>query len=209
MQNKFRSKGCLFVVSSPSGCGKTTLVEILLKDDSSLQRSISVTTRPKREGEVDGKDYFFISADKYKQMARDGLLLEYAEVFGYSYGTPKAYVEKLLEQGKDVVCVIDWQGAESLLKSGMENMVSVFILPPSLSALRARLTRRATDTEEVINRRLSEANKEISKCGNYDYIVVNNKFDDCLAQLKSILEAERTRSTRQNVQSLIMHIEKD
>jgi guanylate kinase len=209
MKNKFRSKSFIFIVSSPSGCGKTTLVQALLKDDTNLKRSVSVTTRLKREGEVDSKDYFFISEEKYKQMVKDDLLLERAEVFSYSYGTPKGYVEKILAYGQDVVCVIDWQGAASLAKRTSQSIVSVFILPPSLSALKSRLTGRGTDSEKVINARLSEAKKEISKCSHYDYVVINNKFDDCLAQLKSILKAERAKRIRLDIPGLITSIEKE
>jgi len=207
MKDSFRSRGLMFVISSPSGCGKTTLAEALLSKDSNLERSISITTRPKRKEEIDGKDYFFITEDKYRQMVSDDLLLEHAQVFSHFYGTPKEHVEKLLNQGNDVVCVIDWQGGVNLMQKARQDTISAFILPPSLEELKIRLTNRATDETEVVHRRLAAAKNEISKCDNYDYVVVNNKFDDCVAQLRAILDAERARGSRQELQELIVAIE--
>jgi guanylate kinase len=209
MKKNFRSRGFIFVISSPSGCGKTTLAKMLLKSDSNLKQSISVTTRPKREGEVNGKDYFFIDEEKYHQMVGSDLLLEHAKVFKNFYGTPKEYVEDLLKQGKDVVCVIDWQGGLNLLKNAGRDTVSVFILPPSLKSLESRLNERGTDSGEVINHRLAEAKHEISKCQHYDYIVINDKLDACADQLAEILHSERLKRSRQDISQLILDIEKE
>jgi len=208
MKNFFRSKGFIFIISSPSGCGKTTLANILLKDDSNLKQSISVTTRPKREGEVNGKDYFFISEGEYQKMIEEDLLLEHAKVFNNFYGTPREHVENILEQGKDILCVIDWQGGVNLMKKVRQDTVSAFILPPSLGELKTRLTVRATDSIEVIDRRLGEAKKEISKCDQYDYIVINDEVDECATQLRTILEAERLKRARQNMSRLISMVER-
>jgi guanylate kinase len=209
MQKDFRSKGFILVISSPSGCGKTTIAEALLKDDTNLKRSISATTRPAREGEVEGKDYFFISEDKHKQMVEDDLFLEHAQVFDKFYGTPKEHLNNILQQGKDVVCVIDWQGGVNLMKKASGDTVSVFILPPSLGELKARLTGRATDSPEVINRRLAEAKYEISKCEQYDYVVINDELNECVARLKAIVSSERLRRSRQDITRLIAAIEKE
>ena len=208
MTKNFQHHGFIVVISSPSGCGKTTLSQMLLKKDSNLKRSISVTTRARRKGERDKRDYFFITEEKYKNMISKDLLLEHAEVFGNYYGTPKQYVEELIKQGKDVVCVIDWQGGVNLMKKVKNNIVSLFILPPSLSALKRRLMTRDTDTIEVINNRLSKAKYEISKCVHYDYIVINDKLDKCADEVLTIIRAERLKRVRCNVNSLLNFIER-
>lgn len=207
--DNFKSQGFIVVISSPSGCGKTTLANMLLSNDSNLKKSISVTTRLKRKGEIEGKDYFFTTEKQYKEMVAKDLLLEHAQVFDHFYGIPSQHVEKVLKQGKDVLCVIDWQGGVSLMKKiKRQNIVSIFILPPSLAILKKRLIDRKTDSEKVINNRLSEAKHEISKCVHYDYVVINNKLEQCADQLKAILTAERLKRARQDIKALIGSIEK-
>ena len=209
MKKNFRPKGFIFIISSPSGCGKTMLAKTLLKDDANLKQSISVTTRPKRKGEVSGQDYFFIDGKEYKRMLEDDLLLEHAKIFGNLYGSPKKNIEEILNQGKDVLCVIDWQGAVELMKKVRKDLVTVFILPPALSELKKRLTGRATDSSEVMKRRLNKAKEEISKSYQYDYIVINDDFATCASQLKMILGTERLKRVRQDMIRLISAIEKE
>jgi guanylate kinase len=190
-------RGVLFVLSSPSGAGKTTLARRLLAAEPDMVLSVSVTTRPRRASEVDGRDYHFVSQTRFDDLARDGALLERAEVFGNRYGTPRAPVEAWLAQGHDVLFDVDWQGAEQLRMSPLAaDVVSVFILPPSLPELERRLRDRNLDAPETVARRMAKARDEIAHCHDYAYIVVNEDLDRSEATLRCILSAERHRRTR-------------
>ena len=189
-------RGLMFVLSSPSGAGKTTLSRMLMEKVQGLQLSVSVTTRPMRPGEVEGKDYFFIEQKRFDEMAAKGDLLEWAPVFGKSYGTPRAPVETALAAGRDVLFDIDWQGTQQLREKAGTDVVSVFILPPSAADLEKRLHTRAQDSEEVIRGRMDRASHEMSHWAEYDYIVVNQNVDDAFAEVQSILKAERLKRTR-------------
>lgn len=190
-------RGLMLVLSSPSGAGKTTLSRLLLDKDKAIDLSISVTTRPRRAGEVNGRDYHFIDAAKFRAMKKNGDLLEWAEVFGNFYGTLRAPVERTLSRGKDVLFDIDWQGANQLRRKVRDDLVTVFVLPPSAPELRRRLHTRAQDSEQVIRRRMAEAAKEISHWREYDYVVINYDVQDALGALRAILSAERMKRTRQ------------
>lgn len=184
-------------MSSPSGAGKTTLSRKLLEADGDIAMSVSVTTRKARQGEVDGKDYHFISKDRFEAMVADGALLEWANVFGNLYGTPKKPVELALEQGRDVLFDIDWQGTQQLAQAMPEDLVRVFILPPAPDALRQRLIKRAQDTSSVIAKRMAEAAREISHWPEYDYIVINENVHAAHEQVVAILTSERLKRRRQ------------
>lgn len=187
-----KRRGLMFVLSSPSGAGKTTLTRMLLGDEKdNLELSISVTTRPRRPSEIDGKHYHFIDRRRFEEMVKRGELLEWAEVHGNGYGTPRAPVEKCLAQGKDVIFDIDWQGTLQLYSAARPDVVSVFILPPSAQELRARLARRAEDSPEAIQRRLRNAIEELKHWCEYDYVIVNDDLDRSFQALKSILDTER------------------
>lgn len=190
---QLRSQGLKIIFSSPSGAGKTTLTKATIKNDNNIRLSISVTTRPKREGEIEGKDYFFTNQAQYNELLQKNLLLESAEVFGYCYGTPKKQTEEVLASGTDVLYDINWYGAQQLMECAPQNIVSIFILPPSMMVLEHRLHSRNSDDEEVIQRRLSEAKMEISKCMFYDYVIVNENIDESLEQIKNIIAAERLK----------------
>jgi guanylate kinase len=190
-------RGLLFVMSSPSGAGKTTLSRRLLAEDAGITMSVSVTTRPPRPGEVDGKDYYFISKDQFQMMIDNGELLEWAKVFDNMYGTPKRPVEQALEAGRDVLFDIDWQGTQQVAQAMSDDLVRLFILPPSAEALRTRLIGRAQDSSAVIAKRMAEAGREISHWLEYDYIVVNHDIDKAHGEVVSILTAERLRRRRQ------------
>ncbi len=190
-------RGLLFVMSSPSGAGKTTLSKMLLAADSNITMSVSVTTRAKRPGEIDGRDYYFIDQRKFDAMVEGGELLEYATVFGNSYGTPKKPVEAALERGRDVLFDIDWQGTQQLAQAMKDDLVRLFILPPSVETLRQRLIKRAQDSSSVVAKRMAEASHEISHWPEYDYVVVNENVDLSHAQVMAILTAERLRRRRQ------------
>ena len=190
-------RGLMLVLSSPSGAGKTTLSRKLLEAESGLEMSVSVTTRPMRPGEVDGEDYIFVSSEKFNAMRDEGDLLEWALVFDNFYGTPKSLVEKALQQGRDVLFDIDWQGAENLTKTDhVEDLVTVFILPPSADELESRLKGRAQDTSEVVKRRMAGASNEIQHWDDYEYVVINTDAEQSLQELKAILAAERLRRIR-------------
>lgn len=191
-------RGFMFVLSSPSGAGKTTISRRLLELDENLTMSISATTREKRAGEVDGKDYFFIDTDQFADMLQRGEFLECAEVFGNHYGTPEKMVNDALNEGVDVLFDIDWQGTEQLAGKRREDLVSIFILPPSMRELANRLTKRASDTEEVISSRMDKAANEISHWNSYDYVLLNQDLDVCIQNVLSILHAERKRRERQH-----------
>lgn len=194
MADNPRRRGFVFVLSSPSGAGKTTLAQRLLASDPGFTLSVSATTRPPRQGEVDGHDYIFVDDAAFDAMVAGGELLEHATVFGHRYGTPAAPVRAALEDGKDVLFDVDWQGTQQLVQ---EDLVSVFILPPSMSELHQRLRSRAQDSDDVVAGRMSKAADEISHWAEYDYVLVNNDIDNCAAQLKKIIEVERLRRTRQ------------
>lgn len=190
-------RGFMFVLSSPSGAGKTTLSRRLLTSHPGLSLSISVTTRAKRPGEIDGKDYYFIDEAAYQEMVAEQQLLEHATVFDHRYGTPRGPVMESLGKGVDVLFDIDWQGTRQLADACRDDLVSVFILPPSMSELERRLRTRAQDSEEVVQKRMGKAEAEISHWGEYDYVVVNNDLDMTLARIVHILEAERVKRSRQ------------
>ena len=189
-------RGILFVLSSPSGAGKTTIARRLLELEPGTRMSVSATTRPKRPDELDGRDYLFVSQAKFDQMAAQGGFLEHAEVFGHSYGTPREQVEEMLADGFDVIFDIDWQGAQQLAQAVPQDVVRVFVLPPSLSELESRLMRRAQDSAEVVAARMAKAVDELSHYGEYDHIVINRALDDSVAAARAILNAERTRRER-------------
>jgi guanylate kinase len=187
----------MLVLSSPSGAGKTTLSRLLLAADSAVELSISVTTRPRRLSEVDGRDYHFIDQRKYDAMVRNGDLLEWATVFGYSYGTPREPVERALAAGRDVLFDIDWQGSQQLVKQCRSEVATIFILPPSLAELERRLRRRAEDTDEIIRKRMDKATDELAHWAEYDYVIVNHDLDQAFADVRTVLDAERLRRERQ------------
>jgi guanylate kinase len=191
-------RGILLVLSSPSGAGKTTITQELIARDSNLRVSVSVTTRAKRAGEVDGKHYHFISRERFEAMVRDGELLEHATVFGNCYGTPRAPVEAALGAGGDIVTDIDWQGTQQLKATVRGDLVSVFILPPSMAALEERLRTRAQDSDEVVRARMAKSTDEMSHWPEYDYIVVNRdgRIEASVGRVQAILAAERVRRER-------------
>jgi guanylate kinase len=190
-------RGLGFVLSSPSGAGKTTLAHRLLQTDGGLELSVSATTRPRRPKEIEGRDYFFTTVEAFEEGIREGRFLEYARVFSNIYGTPRAPVEAWLELGRDVLFDVDWQGAQQLRQAMGEDVVSVFILPPSLQALEERLRKRAQDSEKVMADRMAKAADEISHWAEYDYVIVNEDLEASEAKLKAILTAERLRRGRQ------------
>jgi guanylate kinase len=190
-------RGLMFVLSSPSGAGKTTLSRQLLAREKDVVMSVSVTTRPQRPGEQDGVDYHFIDSARYDAMVKADELLEHATVFDYQYGTPKRQVMEALKAGQDVLFDIDWQGTRQLAKTCPKDLVSVFILPPSLEELERRLRQRAQDSEAVVQKRMAKARDEISHWQEYDYVVVNVSVDAALAHIQQILHAERFKRWRQ------------
>jgi len=185
-------RGVLFVLSSPSGAGKTSIARRLLELEPDIRMSVSATTRPKRPDELDGRDYHFVSQDKFNRLVEQGGFLEYAEVFGYSYGTPRDQVEDLVAKGFDVIFDIDWQGAQQLATAAAGDVVRVFVLPPSIGELESRLQRRAQDSAEVVAARMAKAVDEMSHYDEYDYVLVNYALDDSVARARAILNAERT-----------------
>ncbi|MGY3446019.1 MULTISPECIES: guanylate kinase [unclassified Bradyrhizobium] len=189
-------RGLMFVLSSPSGAGKTTLSRMLLEREPGLKMSVSATTRARRPGEVDGRDYFFVDRQTFEAMVKQDELLEWATVFDNLYGTPRAPVEAALSVGQDVLFDIDWQGTQQLHQKSETDVVRVFILPPSAADLEKRLHTRAQDSEEVIRGRMSRASDELSHWAEYDYIVVNQNVDDAFAEVQSILKAERLKRQR-------------
>ena len=200
-QNKIARHGLMFVLSSPSGAGKTTLSRMLLAADRNVVLSISVTTRPKRRGEINGRDYHFINHAHFDAMVAKGELLEWAEVFGHRYGTPREPVIKALQAGRDVLFDIDWQGTRQLRKKERKYLVSVFILPPSGKELERRLKSRAQDSKTVIGSRMAKAAGEMSHWREYDYVIVNRDKAEALIEVRGILAAERLKQKRQIVLS--------
>jgi guanylate kinase len=192
-----RRRGVMLVLSSPSGAGKTTLSRKLLASDPGIALSISVTTRPRRADEVDGRDYRFIDAARFEAMRRAGELLEWARVFDNWYGTPRGPVESAIASGRDVLFDIDWQGTQQLREKARSDLVSVFVLPPSGKELERRLHRRAQDSADIIAGRMAKAHDELSHWAEYDYVIVNRDLDRAFAEMQAILAAERVRRERQ------------
>jgi len=189
-------RGLMMVFSSPSGAGKSTISNAILSIHEKLAMSISATTRPIRPGETNGKDYVFIDQSEFDQMVLKGELLEYATVFGYSYGTPRSPVEMALSLGQDVMFDVDWQGTQQLKQNAREDLVSIFILPPSIKELERRLYARAQDSEEVVKARMAKATSEMSHWAEYDYVIINHKLAESVEQVGAILAAERLRRNR-------------
>ncbi|KQM67900.1 guanylate kinase [Sphingomonas sp. Leaf17] len=196
-RHDLKRRGVLFVLSSPSGAGKSTIARKLLADEPELGVSVSATTRPMRPGEVDGKDYHFVDLEEFRRMAADHEFLEWAHVFDNRYGTPHAPVDAMLDAGQDVLFDIDWQGAQQLHQIAGGDVVRVFILPPSMPELRDRLVKRATDSVEVIDARMARAANEVSHWDGYDYVLVNDDVERCFRDVKTILNAERLKRSRQ------------
>jgi guanylate kinase len=192
-----RRRGLLIVLSSPSGAGKTTISRMLLDADGEITMSISATTRPKRPGEIDDVDYHFVDDAGFDRMIEAGEFVEWAHVFGYRYGTPKAPVKQALRDGRDILFDIDWQGARQLEPDFGEHLVTIFLLPPSMDELERRLRSRGTDSEEIIGDRMRRAADEIGHWAEYEYVLVNSETDDCIGQVKAIVAAERLKKARQ------------
>lgn len=190
-------RGLLIILSSPSGAGKSTLSRRLMAWDPTLQFSVSATTRPSRPGEQDGREYYFRNRDQFAAMVASGEMLEHAEVFGNSYGSPRSPVVQAMEEGRDTLFDIDWQGGQQIKQAMREDVVSIFILPPSMAELERRLTTRAQDSAEVIAARMAKSEAEISHWAEYDYVLVNRDLDETEASLRTILMAERMRRARQ------------
>jgi guanylate kinase len=190
-------RGLLIVLSSPSGAGKSSISRLLLSADREVTMSVSATTRPKRPGEVDGVDYHFIDETEFRRMIEAGEFVEWAQVFGYRYGTPKAPVKDALRKGRDILFDIDWQGARQLEPDFGEHLVTIFLLPPSMTELEHRLRSRGTDAEEVIADRMRRAADEIDHWAEYEYVLVNRDMEACLAQVLAIVSAERSKRVRQ------------
>ena len=196
-QHAIARRGLMLVLSSPSGAGKTTLSRKLLEADPGVELSVSVTTRKQRPGEVDGRDYHFIDAARFEAMVKQGELLEWAQVFGHHYGTPRAPVEAALANGHDVLFDVDWQGTQQLRGKAKHDLVSIFVLPPSISDLEQRLRRRAQDPDDVIRARMATAADEMSHWDAYDYVVINTDIDRAFNEVQAILAAERLKRGRQ------------
>ena len=190
-------RGLLIVLSSPSGAGKSTLSRMLMESDPSIAMSLSTTTRPKRAGEVEGVHYHFVDDAEFDRLIDAGEFVEWAPVFGYRYGTPKAPVKDALRDGRDILFDIDWQGTQQLEAAMGEDLVSIFLLPPSMAELERRLHARGTDSDAVIADRMSRAAGEISHWPEYEYVLVNEVTDECLNQVQAIVAAERLKKTRQ------------
>jgi guanylate kinase len=192
-----KRKGMMFILSSPSGAGKTTLSKALINKFNDLIFSISITTRKKRQNEIDGVDYFFTNKNNYEKMIEEDKLLEHAKVFGEYYGTPKEYVFENLKKGIDLLFDIEWQGTQVLISKYPDDVVSIYILPPSIAELDSRLKKRDQESDETVNMRMSKAHIEISHWNIYDYVIINQDLEKSLMQISSILQAERLKRTRQ------------
>lgn len=189
-------RGLLLVLSSPSGAGKTTITHRLVAADMEIALSVSVTTRPPRQGEIDGRDYYFIGRARFDEMLAGGELLEHADVFGYRYGTPRHPIEEALAAGRDIVGDVDWQGTQQLFENVPHDLVSVFVLPPSIADLETRLRARAQDSAAVVASRMAKSAEEMSHWREYDYVIINRDLDESVDQVRAILTAERLRRTR-------------
>ncbi len=206
----FTRRGLMLALSSPSGTGKTTLAKILLMSDNNLVSSVSVTTRKPRKGEVEGKDYYFITPEEYEDMIDGNLLLEHAIVHDNYYGTPQYFVEDALASGKDIVFDIDWQGVQQLRGNVPQDLVSIFIMPPDAKELRRRLESRATDSPEIVEKRLAKAASEISHWGEYDYVLINDNPEKCAENIRAILTTERLKRRRQTgITEFVRHFNKN
>jgi len=190
-------RGLMLVLSSPSGAGKSTLSRRLLETDTAIEMSVSATTRPMRRNEVEGRDYFFVSPERFEDMVKQDEFLEHATVFGNRYGTPRGPVEEALSRGKDVLFDIDWQGTQQLAQKAEGDLVRIFILPPSAGELERRLHTRAEDSAEVVAKRMEKAADEISHWAEYDYAIINDDLDRAEAEIRTILAAERMKRQRQ------------
>lgn len=195
--DKIQRRGFMLVLSSPSGAGKTTISRRLLERVKNLSLSVSATTRPRRPGEVNGRDYLFVTPGEFEAMVQEGEFLEHAQVFGHRYGTPHGPVERSLDEGQDVLFDIDWQGTQQVKEKARDDLVSVFVLPPSTSELERRLYARARDPEDVVKGRMARAADEMSHWAEYDYVIVNRDFDESVRQVEAIIQAERLRRERQ------------
>ena len=197
-QDTLARRGLMFILSSPSGAGKTTIAHRLLQEEGSgLRMSVSMTTRPMRPGETDGRDYNFVTDHQFAELVEQDAFLEWAEVFGHCYGTPRADVREGLKHGQDFLFDIDWQGTQQLYQRAQGDVVRVFLLPPSIAALEHRLRSRGTDSDEVIRARMDRARSEISHWDAYDFVVINDDIESCFEKVRMILEAERMRRLRQ------------
>lgn len=196
MDNPIQRRGLMYVLSSPSGAGKTTITRALLKSNPDLEISISATTRPRRPGEVDGQDYYFVGIPEFNAMVDGGEMLEHAKVFGNYYGTPRQPVEEALNRGRDVIFDIDWQGTQQLREIARDDLVTVFILPPSSKELERRLRARNQDSEESIRHRMDKAADEMTHYSEYDYVLINNNVDLTIHQAQQILDSERLKRQR-------------
>jgi guanylate kinase len=194
--SKLKRRGLMYVLSSPSGAGKTTITRSLLKDNDDLVISISATTRPRRPGETNGEDYYFVDIPEFNKMIDNGEMLEYAKVFGNYYGTPRKPVEEALQAGRDVIFDIDWQGTQEIREMAADDLVTTFILPPSHKELERRLRARGRDTEEEMKNRMSKASDEMTHYSEYDYVLINDDIDKTISQCQLILEAERLKRRR-------------
>ena len=194
---KFDRKGLMLVLSSPSGAGKTSLWKKIVSSDKNIILSVSSTRRPKRKSENEGKDYFFSNEKEFIKQKEKNVFIETAKVFGFNYGTPKKFVENNLNEGKDILFDIDWQGTQKLSDYSISDLVSIFILPPSTDELKKRLKRRAEDSDEIVENRMSKARSEISHWVEYDYVLINEDINKCLEKILVIIEAERSKRSRQ------------
>lgn len=195
--NPPKRRGLMIVLSSPSGAGKTTLTRRILAEDEHMDMSVSATTRKPRKGEAHGKDYYFVGTSDFESMIADDQFLEWAKVFDNYYGTPTEPVEEALSSGRDIVFDIDWQGAQQLTQAAADDLIKIFILPPSKVELERRLKTRAQDSDEVIAKRMAKSEGEISHWAEYDYVIVNEGVEDSLDQLRAIIKAERIKRKRQ------------
>ena len=194
---KTHRRGLMIILSSPSGAGKTTLTRRLLAENEDIVLSVSATTRRPRPGEVEGQDYYFVSKTTFSDMIDKEEFLEHAKVFDHFYGTPRGPVEAALENSNDVLFDIDWQGAQQLTQAAADDLVKIFILPPNMVELEKRLRTRAQDSDEVIARRMSKSEAEISHWAEYDYVIVNEDIDEAMNELRAILRSERMKRKRQ------------
>jgi len=196
MDTKLQRRGLMFVLSSPSGAGKTTITRAILNNNTGLEMSVSATTRPRRPGEVDGQDYYFVDIPSFNAMVENGEMLEHAKVFGNYYGTPRLPVEEALARGNDVIFDIEWQGTQQLREIARDDLVTVFILPPNAKELERRLRSRAQDNEETIRHRMGKAADEMTHYSEYDYVLINNNVEIAIEQAQKILDAERLKRHR-------------